>query len=230
MVLANPFCSAACDGMCVAKDTCEPTPEKMNVGTASFSGMKDAAGASSIELVSVANTYQYAESLPNPPAAEGAEVKVAATGKDYPAFSITGKMVAPLTVTNSKILLESGKPFTLTWTAPTVSGISKINVTLDLSHHGGTKGRLVCDTNDTGSLVIPAAVLKKLIDLGVTGFPSVTVTRSNVNAATIGQGKIDLKVYADVLLVADMPGLTSCNDSSQCPSGQTCQTPGLFCK
>jgi hypothetical protein len=230
-VTANPFCSTSCgDGICVAKDTCEPDVQRQGIGTVTISGVQNDKGTSSFEFKAVNNAYSVAESLLNPPAVEGAAVTLTATGDVYPAFSITGKMVAPLAVTNPKILLESGKPFTLTWTPAGVPGISTINVELDLSHHGGTKGQLICDSEDTGSLVIPAAILKQLIDLGVTGFPSVTVTRSNVNSATVGAGKVDLKIYADVALVAEMPNLISCSDDSQCPTGQTCQNPGLYCK
>jgi hypothetical protein len=230
-VTANPFCSTSCgDGICVAKDTCEPDVERQSVGTVTVSGVQNDKGTSSFEFKAVNNAYSVPESLLNPPAAEGAAVTLTATGDVYPAFSITGKMVAPLVVTNPKILLESGKPFTLTWTPAGVPGISTINVELDLSHHGGTKGRLICESDDTGSLLIPAAVLKELIDLGVAGFPSVKVTRSNVTSAVVGTGKVDLKIYADVSLVAEMPNLISCNDDSQCPTGQTCQNPGLYCK
>lgn len=229
-VTDNPFCSTDCgEGTCVAKDTCEATPTRKSVGVVKVSGVKDAAGASEFELASPGNSYQLATSLPNPPAAEGDAVTLTAAGADFPAFTITGKMVAPLVVTNTSVLLESGKSFTLTWT-PGTAGVATINVKLDLSHHGGTKGQLICDTTDTGSLTIPAAILKKLIDLGVTGFPSVTVTRANTTSATVGQGKVDLKIYSDVALVAEMPNLKSCNDDSQCPTGQTCQNPGLFCK
>ena len=82
----------------------------------------------------------------------------------------------------SSITLEKDKPLTLTWTAKGASADSTIHVHLDISHHGGTKGQIECDTADSGSLTIGASLVTQLVNLGVAGFPTVRLTRSSVGS------------------------------------------------
>jgi hypothetical protein len=86
-----------------------------------------------------------------------------------------------------------------------------------------------CDTEDTGSLEISAALVTKLLDLGVAGFPTVIVTREAVGSVTIAPGRVDLIVSSVVEHAVQVSGLTSCSADTDCPSGQTCQSD-LTCK
>jgi len=131
-------------------------------------------------------------------------------------------------VTNPSISIESGKTFTLNWTAGTVAA-ARIQLTFDLSHHGGSKGQIICDTADTGSLAVSGTLLESLIALGVTGYPKAYITRALSGTTTVGSGQAQLKVYSDLDYVAQIPGLVSCQNDTQCPTGQTCQTPGQMC-
>ena len=47
-----------------------------------------------------------------------------------------------------------------------------MEVLLEISHHGGRKGQLVCRTDDNGSLMIPAELVTELINLGWKDPPS----------------------------------------------------------
>jgi hypothetical protein len=105
-------------------------------------------------------------------------------------------------------------------------GAARIKVEFNLSHHGGSNGRIICDTADTGSLQVSGTLLGSLIALGVTGFPSVDVARVRTGTATVGSGQAELKVYSDSDFIAEIPGLTSCEHDGECPTGQTCQSPG----
>jgi Cys-rich repeat protein len=136
--------------------------------------------------------------------------------------------IAPLAVTNPTITLESGKPFTLTWTPSSVPS-SRITVFLDLSHHGGSKGRVLCDAPDTGSLQIPGALLESLMSLGVTGYPRALFTRVLTGSTPVGSGQAELKLYSDRDYVAEIPGLVSCETDADCTSPEICQVPGQMC-
>jgi Cys-rich repeat protein len=125
-------------------------------------------------------------------------------------------------------VLDGSKPFTLNWTPGTVAD-ARITLEFDLSHHGSSKGQVRCDVADTGSLTVSATLLKSLIDLGVTGFPWLTITRVVKGKTTVGSGQAQLMLYSDEKLILEVPGVKSCNDNSQCPDGQTCLLGTLMC-
>jgi len=181
-------------------------------------------------MTPIANTYQPPSSvtLAVPPFAEGDAVTFSAAGDYFPAFTLTAKGVAPLVLTSTSITLKSGNPMNLTWT-PGAAPNAKIHVKLDISHHGGTKGEIACDTDDNGSLTMTAALIKKLLDLGIAGYPTVIVTRHATGSATLPAGRVDLELASIVEQAIGIEGLTSCSENSDCASGKTCQSD-LTCK
>lgn len=228
-----PFCNTPCGGsaVCVEDDTCQPYPTAHSAGTVTAKGIQTAAGASEFTMKPVANNYQPPAdiTLKYPGFAEGDIVRMEAAGEFYSAFAVESKGIAQLEVLNSTITLEPNKAVMLTWTAPGKAGISTIHVKVDVSHHGGSKGLIECDTEDTGSLELPAALVTKLLNLGIAGFPTVLITRQSVGSITIAPGRVDLVVSSDIEKAVDIPGLVSCTGTMDCPMGQTCQ-PDLSCK
>jgi hypothetical protein len=234
----TPFCEACNAGdVCVDTNVCRTPPVTHNVGAVTVTGLNPASGANPLPINKVSASdaaetsvsYTCAETLPMPACTAGGAIILAASGGAvYPAFSIPAQCIAPLVVANSSISIESGKTFTLNWTAGTVAG-TRIYVEFDLSHHGGSKGQIRCDTADTGTLQVSGTLLESLIALGVTGYPKATVKRYLTGTTAVGSGNADLTVYSDLLFTAEMPGLISCQNDTQCPTGQTCQTPGQMC-
>jgi Cys-rich repeat protein len=55
------------------------------------------------------------------------------------------------------------------------------------------------------------------------------VTRALTGNAPVGSGQAELKIYSDLYFVVEIPGLLSCQNDSDCPTGQTCQVPGQMC-
>ena len=100
---------------------------------------------------------------------------------------------------------------------------------LDLSHHGGSKGKVLCDTADSGSLTVSATLMTTLMALGVTGFPRAYVSRGLIGTTAVGSGQAQLKVYSDADFVAEIPGLISCETDADCTAPETCQVPGQMC-
>ena len=227
-----PFCSTPCGGSaaCVENDTCLAYPTSHSAGKVTVTGLETANGSTPLELALVSNTYQAPPSVPlaYPPFAEGAAVTLTAAGEYFPAFSLNAKGIAPLELGTGELALKSGQPLTVTWTKGAVSS-ANIHVKLDISHHGGSKGQIECDTADSGSLSIGATLISKLLNLGVAGFPTVIVTRHVIGSTVIPAGRVELEISSTVEQGVTIDGLTSCANPSDCPDGKTCQ-PDLTCK
>ena len=227
-----PFCATPCGGsaVCVAADTCQPYPASKAVGTVQVKGVGSSAGAS-FDMTPISNGYQpTAATVLNYPAfAEGDAISFRASGSDFtPAFTLATTGVATLTLTNATLALAAGQPLALTWTAPT-NGASKIFVKLDISHHGGSKGKIECDVADNGSLTISAAMVDALLALGTAGFPTIVVTRRATGHAAVATGHVDLFASSQVETAIAVPGVISCTDDTNCSPPKTCQ-PDLTCK
>jgi hypothetical protein len=227
-----PFCSTPCGSgnQCVEDDTCKPEPLGKDVGTAKVTGVKTGAGGAEVALTSTTpGSYLSAAALAYPPFDEGANVAVNVASGPYGAFTASAKGIAPLVVPDAQITLEKDKPLALTWTAKGASGDSTIHVHLDISHHGGTKGQIECDTADNGSLTIGASLVTQLINLGVAGFPTVRLTRASVGSTKISLGTIEMRAEHHAERAIVVPGHVSCTGDEMCPTGQTCQDD-LQCK
>ncbi|MDI1479147.1 hypothetical protein [Polyangium sp. y55x31] len=228
-----PFCNTPCGGSaaCVEDDQCQDYPLAHSAGKVTVKGLHTESGEDGFSMDPVVNAYQPPANvkLPYPAFAEGDVISFQAAGDYYSGFTLEAAGIAPLALTSDTLTLESGKPVSLAWTPPTKAGSSRIYVKLDISHHGGTKGMIECDADDTGSLGISAALLTKLLDLGVAGYPSIVVARKSTGSTTIKEGRVDLVVTSTIEEAVQIPGLTSCTSDVDCPNGQICQAD-LTCK
>ncbi|WP_437576201.1 hypothetical protein [Sorangium sp. So ce887] len=223
-----PFCNEPCGGsaVCVEDDTCQAYPAAHSAGDVTVTGLNLESGEAAFVMKPVANNYQppAGTKLGYPPAGEGQTVRFEASGDYFNAFAVEARGVSPLELLNDTIRIEPDAAVQLAWAPPGQAGISTVRVTLDISHHGGTKGKIECTAEDTGSLDLPASLVTQLLDLGVAGFPSIIATRESVGSTTISPGRVDLVISSQLERPVEVTGLTSCNDSSQCPDGQTCQS------
>ncbi|MEO6601906.1 MAG: hypothetical protein ABIQ16_18655 [Polyangiaceae bacterium] len=219
-----PFCNTACGGssVCVEDDTCMAYPIAHGVGTVTVTGVKTTDDQSAFTMTPIKNNYQPTASLAYPPFADGDAVTIAAAGDFFPAFSVSSKGIAPLALTSTELSLKSGQPLDLAWTKGAV-GNARIHVKLDISHHGGSKGQIECDADDSGSISIPSTLIGKLLALGVSGYPTVIVTRRATGSTTISAGRVELVVSSVVEHPVTIDGLTSCTADKDCASGKTCQ-------
>ena len=228
-----PFCSTPCGGSaaCVDDDKCQDYPLAHSAGTVTAKGLHPQAGGDTFAMNPIVNAYQAPGDvkLPYPAFSEGEAISFSAAGDYYQAFTVASVGIAPLVFGTQTITVESGKPIPLTWTVPTKTGNSRIYVKLDISHHGGTKGMIECDADDSGSLEISANLVTKLVELGVAGFPTIIVNRKATGSTTISQGRVDLVVTSSIEQAVEIPGLNSCTANEDCPMGQTCQSD-LTCK
>jgi hypothetical protein len=221
-----PFCGTGCgSAVCVDDDQCVPNPATRDAGAVTVKGVRTEAGMTEFMLTPIRNTYvnPAAIKLPYPAFDEGGEIQLRAAGAAVSPFSIKGTGIAPLELPDgASYELVADRPLALTWTPPGQPNISRVQVKLDISHHGGTKGKIECDVEDDGSLEIPAAMVTELLSLGIAGFPTVALTRNSVGSTTVSEGRIDLEVYSYVERAIEIEGLVSCTENSQCGALGTC--------
>ncbi|MCP4600399.1 MAG: hypothetical protein GY847_07690 [Proteobacteria bacterium] len=222
-----PFCNEPCVGgaICVEDGQCQQYPSPVSVGTVEVEGVRTDSGEISFSMDPIAGNYQSAGiDLAYPAFSEGDEITITAQGDSYtPPFTLKTTGISPLQGLNKSIALEDGQAVTLTWDRPEQTNAAGIHLKLDISHHGGSKGKIECDTEDTGSFVLPAALLDQLKSLGIAGFPTLIVSRESIGSAPISEvGPVDLVIGSTVELPVKIPGLTSCFDDKDCPEGQTC--------
>ena len=209
-------------------DTGQPYPAAHGVGTVPARGIQLATGETEFTMDPVANNYQPGGGLKlaYPPFAAGDEVRIEAAGDFFPAFTLTAAGVAPFALTSGAITLAADTPIDLAWTAG--DDTTRVRVKLDISHHGGTRGMITCETADSGALTIDGGLVGELLDLGVAGYPTIILTREAVGATTITAGRVELVVSSSIEQAVEIPGLTSCTADADCADGQTCQ-PDLTC-
>ncbi len=219
-----PFCPEPCGGSaaCVEDDSCAPYPASVAVGTISVSGIGTLGGSAAFTMKHINKYYQPADQLAYPPFQEGDPVVFSIPGESaIGPFVLSSRGISPLIVLNDTITLEDGQPMNLLWTPPAIRGNSTIFVLVDISHHGGQKGKIECECEDNGSLTIPAVLIDKLKALGISGFPKIEVTRASSGFEM--NAKAALHIESKVTKYLQIPGIISCMDDSECPDGQTCQ-------
>lgn len=221
-----PWCEGGCGpDACVEDGVCHPWPKARTVGTVQVSGVKGPDGKATLAIDPIGTSYQpTGGTLPYPAFGAGDPIIVAAAGSDLCGpFEAQASGVAPLELTSGPVGIVPGTPLALTWAAPGLTVGAMIHVKVDLSHHGGSKGLLLCEVEDTGALTVPLALSDGLVALGYSGFPTIVVTRRSTGSAVIPPGRVDVVVSSAVELPVSLPGLTSCTDDADCPPGEACQ-------
>jgi hypothetical protein len=228
-----PFCDrCGSDSVCVADDTCQKSPSAIGVGSLHVKGVKTQPGddeftTDTTKDIKYAYQTPMGVSLAYPAFGEGDAIELALTGDSgIAAFTLTGKGIATLELIDGHTYpLTTGKGLALTWKAPTQATGTRILVKLDISHHGGSKGKIECDLDDDGSFTVPAKLVDALAALGVAGFPSVSITRSAVTSALTARGRIDLRLFSYLDRPIEIPGVISCTGGdTECPTGKSCRS------
>ena len=227
-----PFCDHPCGGnaLCVEDGQCQSFPAAITVGTVHVDGLRTVAGETTFSMDAIANNYQPPADtqLAYPAFSAGGDITFTASGAASAAsFSVTAKGISPLQITNETIEL-AGEPVLLEWTPSVQGDATTISVAFDISYHGGTKGKVVCDCPDSGSLAVSAPLLDELMALGVSGFPKVEIAR-RATASTDPPARVDVVVESMVTRILEIPGVTSCSGDGDCPGEQSCR-PDFRCQ
>jgi hypothetical protein len=206
-------CTPTCEaGVCTATNVCTPYPAAMSGGTLLVRGLGPEL---SIEPITARFAYQSSVAIPYPACAEGDVVTVTGAG-----FGVESTCVAPLVATTpTPVPVAKGAAVKLDWEPSGKAGSSRVHILLDIAHHGGKTGEIQCDVADTGSYSIPEALVTKLVDLGLAGFPTVELSR-RTRGTSPEEPNVSLTVAATVVLPV-ATGVTSCSSNDDCP-GSTC--------
>lgn len=226
----HPFCNEPCGGAaaCVSEDQCMPYPNSQDVGNITVRGLDLDTGSTTLEPFAPSYFYQSDE-LAYPPCRAGTLLRLESND-----FTAEATCIAPLIVDpNARISVSDGDPVTLTWQAAAASDDSRIDILLDISHHGGKRGDILCDVPDSGSYTIPQNMVSALIDLGLAGFPSVILTRRSTRTTTLPRNgrsvaHVDFLVASSVERPVDT-GVHSCLNDEDCPDGETCDRQTVSC-
>ncbi|HEY8944017.1 MAG TPA: hypothetical protein VIM73_07140, partial [Polyangiaceae bacterium] len=117
----------------------------------------------------------------------------------------------------------SGVP--LTWNTDGVNTQeSEIYIWFSVDVHGTTTRWIDCVVPDSGSFTLPATLVSELIELGLSGFPRMRMTRRTADSTQLSTGCVDFEIGSEVVLDLVVEGLISCSKDADCPTGQTCTT------
>jgi hypothetical protein len=227
LVPVFPFCDPACESgmVCVAGDMCIPEAQPVNIGPVNVSGLMTEEGASEFSISPVGSKSNYLPpasiTLAYPPAEDGAAVTLSGEIEGAP-LTIETSGIAPLSIDMEEVPIGGDEDAIVTWGAPGSDSQSEMELLVDISYHGGVKGKVICNTADDGEHAIPASILNDLIDLGVAGFPTITFHRV-ARGASSAPHEIEFRVEQNVQIPVAIDGLVSCTFPEDCPEGETCQ-------
>jgi hypothetical protein len=217
------FCSPDCEsGMtCAGENTCTPTPTKESAGMITVTGL-----LTSLDVARNGITGGYSKTILDPyPAFEpGAAIQLSAAGDVISAFTLSGWGVAPLVTSLTTVNVSKGSGVPLTWDTTNVNAEqTDIFMYFSVNVHGATTGWIECTVPDTGSFEIPATLVSDLIDLGLSGFPRMSMSRRSADSTQLSNGDcVDFEISSEVPIELTVDGLVSCSASMPCPQGQTC--------
>jgi len=222
-------CNTPCTGeqTCAGSNMCIDQPKFQDTGTLTITGV-----AGAMPLAWKEGQGYYA-SLPNyPPAAPEVDIGLKTSGGKLPAIALAGRGIEPLQFAGTGLKVARNQPLAVSWTAPAKNKSTRVHIKLDIAHHGGIAARIDCDVADTGSTTISGALVTKLMDRGLAGFPTISLTRQTSDATSVGPGCADFAVASEESRDIEVEGVVSCTQDGPCSPGDTgCKTcpTGMTC-
>ena len=216
----NLVCTPACVGAttCGEGGACIPYPRQLSVGNVTISGLTQ---PTSLSPQNPGNGY-FAPGADNPPFALGSEITLKAAGENgRPGFELKGLGSPPLG-TKPSWLIERGNGLSVIWPNGGPGARTRVTVELSVDQHGVSPLTLACEFEDTGSAIIPASVVDRLLDSGVSGFPNGRIFRRTADRVLLDLGCVDLLVGSPLAADVSVAGVVPCKKVGDCPMGQTC--------
>lgn len=217
------FCDPECESgtTCSGDGSCIPTPENMTVGDVSVSGLLAPLDVSPHPI-----TANYTASIldPFPSFEAGAAIALHATGEDdVGPFTLDGVGIAPMAAPSTVVAIQRDMPAVFTWDAAGADPESSaVYIDITVNPHGSTTGWIECLVEDTGEFEVPAALVTRLVDLGLSGFPRATLGRRSTDGVSLPSGCVDFRISSEVTIDLEVDGLVSCNTNDDCPDAQVC--------
>lgn len=196
LVVLDP-CSADCDPpcsfdtYCLDDGTCADAPRFADAGTLTLEGL-----AVPVSIEPATHRYPELWGLPEDLFDPGDPVALQASGGALAGFEAESTGVSPLDATlPCEDVPEAGKDLVLQWTPSGVPG-ARIRWEMTQDVHLFQGPRIRCETQDVGSLILPA----DLVDAYLHGkMHTLTLTRYTLDLAEVpGAGRIAFEVGASV--------------------------------
>lgn len=186
----NPFCDPACESgqVCSLDEICVDAPLKVDLGEISIQGMNR-----ELSLAPDATMEYWTTEVPWPLFDPGARIQLQSSGVAL--LSLRGIGVETLQAETTWALLR-GEDLSLSWTPSTSPSV--VFLSLNVDQHGNSPVSLVCETADTGSLVISASFLDNFLSYGISGFTTSTLNRRTADSVELAEGCVDLRVYSQL--------------------------------
>jgi hypothetical protein len=222
-------CTTPCPGgkVCAGSNMCIDEPLTQDTGTLTITGL-----AGSMPLTWISGQGYYASLTSYPPAAPEADIALKTSGGKLPPVSLAGRGIEPLQFGGTGLKVARNQPLAVSWTAPAKNKSTRVRIKLDIAHHGGIAARIDCDVADSGSTTISAALVTKLMDRGLAGFPTISLTRLTADSTSGGPGCVDFAVASEESRDIEVEGVVSCTQDGPCSPGDTgCKTcpTGMTC-
>lgn len=214
----NPFCEPLClpGQTCDFDGSCIPYPVNHDVGVVTVTGL-----VQPVVVEPVAPTFSYFDtSLPHPACEPGVDIELTAEGGDYEPFVLHGRGV-PLVMPTAEVLsLSTGRAVEVEW-GP-IGADATLQLVLNVDQHGLAPVRLVCESDDTGSLSISPELITQFLAFGVSGYPSADYYLQTADSVDLAPGCVEFLVRSHAQTLLDVEGHTPCDAPADCPEGQMC--------
>lgn len=206
---------------------CQEMARGQDLGTVEIRGLEDR-----LSLQAQQPGNAYSAQVPNPPVETGGVVELQTDESGYAGeVTLHGVGVERLTLVNARFVLTEGKSLTVRWDPPVNEEVkSEVSLTLTIDLHGSTPAKLTCRFEDTGEATVSSDLIDGLLAAGITGYPSVQLTRRTVDHTDVPDGCMELVVGSEREPKVAITGYTPCSSTSQCPDGQICNTPLERCE
>ena len=162
---ADPgLCEGSCDGFCTAGGTCLPSVRWLPAGTLTVSG-----GPDSLTLDPNESNFYTSGAVNADVFAEGSALTATLAGSaEFPAVTLHARGVATLTAPPATIELHGSNAAIVVYTAGPSGG--RVQLALRKGWHGSPwETMLLCESEDDGSLDIPAEVVAAVPEFGGIG-------------------------------------------------------------
>lgn len=214
------FCDPGCpSGETCGDNGCVPRPQNVDIGEVVISGL-----SAPVAMTAAAPVFFYSHrgELPHPGFTPGAAITLQLRGGVDPlTLAVTG--IEPVSALAESPRLLRTQPLTIRWSAPAGPAVARVHLELNIANHGGTPAWIQCDVPDTGTYTMDAALITALLDLGFSGYPTLSLSRRTVDSAPLTSGCVEFLAVHTTVADVEIPGLVSCSDDADCPDGETCR-------
>jgi hypothetical protein len=153
------FCEPFCNGVCVDENVCEPFPTWVSAGDVVVTGLKAPLRLEADQTLGFYNPTSFP--IPEDLFDAGDPISATAEGDVVPAFTLAAQGVAPLeSEVGPDLVMVDGQDLEVTWTP--AGGGDRIRLTLNSPNQGHGlpyRGIIECEGDDTGSLIVPRALI-----------------------------------------------------------------------